>query len=155
MVTTKKKLVMMALAAGVMTASCPAFAADDTQNGVVKNQFVFAQQALKEIQENSQLVQDLRAQLDQNIADNDATSDFPFSIWEDYEESGDYNGALFQGVLYTLEEKADGILIDIGTAVMRETWALISVPVMPHRAALWFTEKVSLMGMLRPMATFP
>ena len=108
MVITKKKLVMAALTAGMTAASiCPAFAADDTQNGAVKNQFAFAQQALKEIQENSQLVQDLRAQLDQNIAAMDngnPYSDFPGVAWESYENTGDYDGALFQGVLYTLEE---------------------------------------------------
>ena len=108
MVITKKKLVMAALTAGMTAASiCPAFAADDTQSGAVKNQFAFAQQALKEIQENSQLVQDLRAQLDQNIAAMDngnPYSDFPGAAWESYENTGDYDGALFQGVLYTLEE---------------------------------------------------
>ena len=99
---------MAALTAGMTAASiCPAFAADDNQSGAVKNQFAFAQQALKEIQENSQLVQDLRAQLDQNIAAMDngnPYSDFPGVAWESYENTGDYDGALFQGVLYTLEE---------------------------------------------------
>ena len=99
---------MAALTAGMTAASiCPAFAADDNQNEAVKNQFAFAQQALKEIQENSQLVQDLRAQLDQNIAamdNDDPYSDFPGVAWESYENTGDYDGALFQGVLYTLEE---------------------------------------------------
>ena len=108
MVITKKKLVMAALTAGMTASSiCPALAADDTQNGAVKNQLAFAQQALKEIQENSQLVQDLRAKLDQNIAamdNDDSFSDFPESAWESYANTGDYDGALFQGVLYTLEE---------------------------------------------------
>ena len=108
MVIMKKKLVMAALTAGMTAVSiCPALAADDTQNGAVKNQFAFAQQALKEIQENSQLVQDLRAKLDQNIAamdNDDSFSDFPESAWESYANTGDYDGALFQGVLYTLEE---------------------------------------------------
>ena len=108
MVIMKKKLVMAALTAGMTAVSiCPALAADDTQNGAVKNQFAFAQQALKEIQENSQLVQDLRAKLDQNIAamdNDDSFSDFPESDWESYANTGDYDGALFQGVLYTLEE---------------------------------------------------
>lgn len=99
---------MAALTAGMTASSiCPALAADDTQNGAVKNQLAFAQQALKEIQENSQLVQDLRAKLDQNIAamdNDDSFSDFPESAWESYANTGDYDGALFQGVLYTLEE---------------------------------------------------
>ena len=99
---------MAALTAGMTAVSiCPALAADDTQNGAVKNQLAFAQQALKEIQENSQLVQDLRAKLDQNIAAMDngnPYSDFPGAAWESYENTGDYDGALFQGVLYTLEE---------------------------------------------------
>ena len=108
MVIMKKKVVMAALTAGMTAVSiCPALAADDTQNGAVKNQLAFAQQALKEIQENSQLVQDLRAKLDQNIAAMDngnPYSDFPGAAWESYENTGDYDGALFQGVLYTLEE---------------------------------------------------